>query len=276
MEQSAKRIKLDNIELNTEVINCSMNPSTLQIVSILSDDFTETIATENIYASSITDKKSTSEIILEVNKLLPVATLQHLKRVKKKDIILCPVKDVTNLVKESETFFKRIKHLLPEVISREAIDDIVKALQDLSSESNLRLTKCILSEYLKCKGFTNEMIEQLTSTVAIFQVPSIQPKLRWQHTIAMDQWPCKFHLNKQYENLYNNNVFNENEKNFHIKLMNLSLFISSNMNDKSVGVIVDPRNGHIVAVSESKIDLHPLMHCSMVLIDLVSIIRSGN
>lgn len=274
MEPSPKRIKLIDKPPHTELQNSTTNPLSFRIVSILSDELTKAVDTVNVYTSSITDNKSISQVILEVNKLLPAPALQHLKRVKKKVIMLCRVNDVANFIRENETFLRRMKDILPDLESKESFDERVKYLQDLPSDSNH--LKCILSEYLKLKGFTSEMVEKLSSNAEIFPVPSIQPKLHWQYTIASDQWPCKFHLNKQLENLYNNNVFNENEKNFHIKLMDISLFISSNMNDKSVGVIVDPRNGHIVAVGGTSIDLHPLMHCSMVLIDLVSMTKTGN
>lgn len=264
MEPSPKRIKLDSIT------------SSFQIVSILSDDLMKPVDTVNVYTHSISDTKSISEIMLTVNKLLPAPNLQHLKRIKKKDIILCPVKDVAELVKVSDAFFESIKHDFLEPTSRDSVDEIEKSLLDLTSESSS--TKSILSEYFQLKGLSIEMTEKLTSDVAVLPVPSIQPKLRWQYVIATAQWPCKFHLNKQLENLYNHSVFTENEKNFHTKLMDLSLFISSNANDKSIGVIVDPRNGHIVAVGGTRIDLHPLMHCSMVLIDMVSILmaKTGN
>lgn len=274
MEQSPKRIKLDSIEFDAKHPNRTTSTSSFQIVSILSDDLTKSVDTLNVYTISITDTKSISVIMLEVNKLLPVPNLQHLKRIKKKDMILCPVKDVAEMVKENETFFESIKHVLPEPKSRDSVDEIAKSLLDLPSESSS--TTSILFEYLQVKGFTHEMAEKLTSHVAILPVPSIQPKLRWQYSIATEQWPCKFHLNKQLENSYNHSMFTENEKNFHSKLMALSLFISSNMNDKSVGVIVDPRNGRIVAVGGIRIDLHPLMHCSMVLIDMVSKTKTGN
>lgn len=232
------------------------------------------IDTIDVYTISISDSKSISEIMSEVNKLLPAPNLQHLKRIKQRDMILCPVKDVASLVKGSDSFFESVRHVLvlPEPKSRESIEEIMKSLLSLSAESNSN--KSILFQYLHTKGFTNEMAEKLTLNVAILPVPSIQPKLRWQYCIATEQWPCKFHLNKQLENVYNHNVFTENEKNFHIKLMDLSLFISSNLSDKSVGVTVDPRNGHILAVGGTRIDLHPLMHCSMVLIDMVSVTKN--
>lgn len=274
MEKSPKRIKLDSIEFDAKHPNRTTSTSSFQIVSILSDDLTKSVDTLNVYTISITDTKSISVIMMEVNKLLPVPNLQHLKRIKKKDMILCPVKDLAEMVKENETFFESIKHVLPEPKSRDSADEIAKSLLDLPSESSS--TTSILFEYLQVKGFTHEMAEKLTSDVAILPVPSVQPKLRWQYSIATEQWPCKFHLNKQLENLYNHNMFTENEKNFHSKLMAQSLFISSNMNDKSVGVIVDPRNGRIVAVGGTRIDLHPLMHCSMVLIDMVSKTKTGN
>lgn len=264
MEHCPKRIKLD--------ITASTSP--FQIVSIVSDDLMKAIDTIDVYTISISDSKSISEIMLAVNKLLPVPNLQHLKRIRKKDMILCPVKDVAGLLKESDTFFESVRDAvaIPEPKSRESIEEIMKCLLTLSTESNSN--KSILFQYLQTKGFTIEMAEKLTLNVAILPVPSTQPKLRWQYCIATEQWPCKFHLNKQLENLYSHNVFTENEKNFHIKLMDLSLFISSHLSDKSVGVTVDPRNGHIVAVGGTRIDLHPLMHCSMVLIDMVSVTRN--
>lgn len=265
-EPNTKRIKLDS----------TTDTTSFQIKSILSDDLLKPIDTIDVYTMSIIDSKDITEIMSEVNKLLAVPNLQHLKRIKKREMILCPVKDVANLAIESDSFFDRVNHFLPDTMTRQSLNEMVKLLLDLSADASSN--KSILCEYLRMKGFKDEMIEKLTSNVTVSPVPTIQPKLRWQYSITTEQWPCKFHLNKQLENLHNHNAFNENEKNFHIQFMELSLFISSNTNDKSVGVIVDPRNKHIVAVGGTRIDLHPLMHCSMVLIDMVSITekKTGN
>lgn len=258
MEPNAKRIKLDT--------NASSDPSSFQIKSILSDDLLKAVDTIPVYTISITDSKSISQIMSEVNRLLPMSNLQHLKRIKNKDqMILCPVEYVASLAIENVKFADQVKDILPEA-SKEPSDEMVKHLLNSAADVN----KSILLEFLQIKGFKTEMTEKLASNVSIQAVPSVQPKLRWQHSIATAQWPCKFHLNVQLEDLYNDTVFDENEKNFHKKLMALSLFVSSHTNGKCVGVVVDPRNGHIVAVGGTRIDLHPLMHCSMVLIDMVS------
>ncbi|KAJ6641344.1 putative inactive tRNA-specific adenosine deaminase-like protein 3 [Pseudolycoriella hygida] len=271
MEQNAKRIKLDGNQVDTDKKNCSK--SSYRIESILSDDLMKAVDVVNVYTLSITDRKRISKIMVEVNKLLPIPNLQHLKRIKKNEMIICPVKDVAKLIVESYSFFENVKHISPEIQSKNSVDEIVKSLLDMTRDSNN--IKSVVIEFLRVKEFTNEMAEELSSNVGISAVPSIQPKLHWQHTIATEQWPCKFHLNKQLENLYNHNVFTENEKNFHTKIMDLISFISSNMNGKSVGVVVDPRNGHVVAVAGARIDLHPLMHCSMVLIDMVARSQNG-
>lgn len=91
----AKRIKLDKEHSKTE--NNTLYP-------VLPDDLIIDTPLTDVYVDTIVDPKKISKIIKEINSVLPLPQLAHLKRMKSKEIILYPVSleqyQIINLLKE--------------------------------------------------------------------------------------------------------------------------------------------------------------------------------
>lgn len=60
---------------------------------ILPDDLIQDTPLIEVYIATITNTKNISKIILELNSIIPIQELTHLKRIKGKDVILYPTKN---------------------------------------------------------------------------------------------------------------------------------------------------------------------------------------
>ncbi|RZB40038.1 dCMP cyt deam 1 domain containing protein [Asbolus verrucosus] len=77
-----KRLKLDT----------STKPT---LTPILADDLCADLPLIDVYVGTITDPKTTSKAVVQLNSVLPVAELVHLKRVRGKQILLFPKEDAS-------------------------------------------------------------------------------------------------------------------------------------------------------------------------------------
>lgn len=285
---SAKRIKLD----------CSGNNSTLDtncppeemIKSVVADHLRRPVGRKAVLVGTITDSKQTSEIIFELTRLQPIAALNHLKRVHKKQIILCLVEDVDNFLDDpNKNVTAQINKLINENVQndcewakrllaeRDKPNEWPHCIVDIKSYMRIscEVRRYIAELYLHDRQLSENVIKNICQDVRIEEVPCEPPHLHWQYEEANKCWPCKFHRNKYLENLYNNRVFNSIETTFHLRLMALCKYLSKELNAHPVGVAVDPRSSSIVAVGYDQTNMHPLMHCPMVLIDMVARSQNG-
>lgn len=290
---STKRIKLDE----------SIDKTDTKITSVLADHLTQPIKRKPVYIGTITDTKEISKIIVELSQLIAIADLNHLKRVSKNKIILCS-KDELNefLLDGKQNTIEQINTFVSECIennSEWALDlltdykqyhwcaeDKTQPIFDVNSPvivNNLISTMDRYSElrifvvklYLQERRLTENVIKHISQDIQITEVASEAPILQWQYEEANACWPCKFHRNKYLENLYNNRMFSVTETAFHLRIMALCKYLSKEMSTHSIGVAVDPRTSNIVAIGIDHTDLHPLMHCPMVLIDMVARSQNG-
>lgn len=63
------------------------------MVPVLSDDLINDIPTVEAYYDTVKNPKDISNIVIELNRILPSFSLGHLKRVRKRDILLSPVSE---------------------------------------------------------------------------------------------------------------------------------------------------------------------------------------
>ncbi|KAF7278575.1 hypothetical protein GWI33_008197 [Rhynchophorus ferrugineus] len=77
-----KRLKLDD------------SVPTQTMVSVLSDDLVEDTPLIDVYVDSIEDPKNISKAIIQLNSCLPILELTHLKRIKGRNILLCPINKI--------------------------------------------------------------------------------------------------------------------------------------------------------------------------------------
>lgn len=240
------------------------------INSILSNDLTTAIFSEKAFVSQISDSKSISKTISELIRCVPMPTKQHLKRAQKTKILISTLNELcTEILNENKELLNRLTRC-GNFESTTELDSVMDAFNKIESR------KLILKEFLSFKTVSNETSEILCENIEIVDIPSEQPKLRWQYDKAVKVWPTKFHADKYLELLYNNTVFNDIETKNHKTFMDCCLILSKEShNNEAVGIAVDPRNQHIVAIGRSNTNLHPLMHCPMVVIDMVAKSQNG-
>lgn len=100
MEPDRKKPKL-------EILGSKLKP-------VLDDDLIEDVPTLEVFAGTIADRKLISKTILTLNEILPVPTLQHLKRVRNSQVVLCPVgnksiEEVEDLLRSNSVIIEEIK-----------------------------------------------------------------------------------------------------------------------------------------------------------------------
>lgn len=269
----AKRIKLDskynNLSTNDskdDSNNFANSTKSWTITAILSDECYKPIKRCYVYTGTLNDTKFISKAMIELCRLVPLNQLNHLKRVNKMKLILCSLNEMLNALNENAGH-ESIQTLLSTFNSPPAEDDLRHSSNELKiSLLNYYLTKC---------GLSADLIQCLTEKVEIAQVAAHAPALSWQCTEANNDWPCKFHPNKDIEKLYNGQRFSEQETSFHIQMMEMCGFLCQHLGKTASGVAVDPRTKSIVGIGFNENERHPLMHCAMVLIDAVARSQKG-
>jgi tRNA-specific adenosine deaminase 3 len=206
------------------------------IKAVLGDDLLILPACRRFYAATIFEKRETKLLMGELSEKLPLECISYVRRVNaSNEILLC------------------------------AMDDVNAG--DKEDEEQLKI-------FLESKNIPKNLIEALTKETKIVEVSVEQPKLRWQFERLKAMWPCKFHPNKYLESLWNDELFNEEEVQNHLKLFKVCHFISRELSDEKVGLAVNPYNQRIVAFGYSK-PHNPVMHCALDLIDQVAITQGG-
>lgn len=92
MDPPLKKLKTQDpiIEtINTHIKTIRLLKKNLH--AVLSDDFTKPIPLIKVYAGHVKNPKDLSRIILTLNDKVPLKELGHLKRIRKREVILCPV-----------------------------------------------------------------------------------------------------------------------------------------------------------------------------------------
>lgn len=92
MDPPLKKLKTEDPIIQTidTYIN-KMRESKENLHAVLSDEFTKPIPLIKVYAGHVKNPKDLSRIILTLNEKVPLKELSHLKRVRKREVILCPV-----------------------------------------------------------------------------------------------------------------------------------------------------------------------------------------
>lgn len=275
----------------------------MSIKPVLSDDCTQSTELCNVFVGTIVDSKSTSMIVSELSRLLPLMQLNHLKRVNKTKVILCSIAAMTEFIANSETSQKfkqyildeakrgneRAKHMLSEwetscEISLQPTNDQIEInvcwpnemfthVNSLNADDPV--VSLILRLYLAECGVSRALLLDLCSDIQVAAVASHPPLLKWQHIEANARWPCKFHPNKYLEDITSGKLFSTELTAFHIRMMNVCHFLRETLTRNVVGIAVDPRSMNIVAIGYDNVQTHPLMHCAMVLIDAVARTQCG-
>lgn len=257
-----------NVEAKRPRLDTSIAPDNTrwQIEAVLSDEFRQPTKRCDVIVCEIVDRKSTSQILIQLCQLIPLHRLNHLKRVFNSRIILCTVSAIEEFISNIEespsmqSIAAQLSQSSQRPYSQETIDIICTD---------------ILPPFLQNHNVPNESIELLCKNVDIVSVAAAVPMLQWQYKDVMLSWPSKFHPNKKLEHLCSGEMFSRDEYGFHSIMMDICYFLKNEFKRNACGIAIDPRTRSIVAIGFDELDRHPLMHCAMVLIDSVARTQYG-
>lgn len=265
---AAKRPKLESQNETTVNVDNEIRKS-WTIKTILPDEYYLPIKRSFVYVSIVNDMKSISKAMIELCKQIPLKHLNHLKRVNKPKIILCSLKEMVEFLQENYEQ-ESVKSVL-STINTQSTELTEDELQKFDEQSIISLIKCFLTN----RKLSASLIDLLSERVEVTAVATHPPVLSWQYSDIIKDWPCKFHPNKDLDELYAGQWFTNDETAFHIEMMEICELLRNQLQKKATGIAVDPRTKSIVAVGFDTINQHPLMHCAMVLIDAVARSQKG-
>ncbi|CAH2084256.1 unnamed protein product [Euphydryas editha] len=208
--------------------------------AVLSDDFDQPLKLIKVFVGHIKDVKDISRTILKLNEKIPLKELQHLKRVRRKDVILCPINFFNNTLsiqdfiessvpelKDIFEFFKQAEvPLNPPKIDRHYQE--AKRIWSCNFHPNKYLDKLVGDEFFPlCELRTHRMYMKVAFEVA-----------KW------------YTINK--------------------KIDSINLLINLNTT-----IVVDPKLQSIVALSFDNRQEHPMQHSTMLAIDNVAKTQNG-
>lgn len=151
---NVKRIKLDNNnECDTTKAKDAI-PSTV-LRSILSDDLVEDTPLMDIYIASIKNPKDTSNVIVNINSVLPFVSLSHLKRVRGKDLFLCPA--------EYTTKDNVLPMLEQKQFNIDLIESEIKIVKVAKISPKLRKQYDRVNKLWPCNFHSNKYLEKLST-----------------------------------------------------------------------------------------------------------------
>ncbi|KAM7343004.1 putative inactive tRNA-specific adenosine deaminase-like protein 3 [Cochliomyia hominivorax] len=140
-EPPTKRLKMEQI---------------LQIKAILADEYTEDIKDVEVFVTTVQDKKDISKIMQELSTKLPLSSLQHLKRVNGKHIIICHKNDLGEYEDLKEFLGKKLENssILEKLLTN------IEILQVPEVAAKLRWQYEKISTKWPCKFHPDKYLEQ--------------------------------------------------------------------------------------------------------------------
>lgn len=287
-ESASKRLKLsddNSVNFAIPIPSVPLN----QITAILPDELTSHIHSETVLVSKMKDKRSISEVMADLCRKVPLLKLPHLKRVRQQEIIIATAEDVFGTLQVTAETATTILHQLADCNQTSEdnntppwINSTVRECKQLAAEclrsleAAERRVNVVIRLFLLSKGVSESVLDTLLADdVKTTLVAAVSPKLRWQFDDVTKLWPCKFHPNQQLETQYTNTMFTNNEKSYRLSVMELNRFLYEYFGNRSCGLAVDPTTDRLIGFGLVRTHQHPLMHCAMVLIDMVARSQNG-
>ncbi|XP_062993996.1 probable inactive tRNA-specific adenosine deaminase-like protein 3 [Elgaria multicarinata webbii] len=215
-----------------------------EVLPVLSERESQKVTLLPVYAAPVLDKKEACRLVKDVSAVYPLSDHPHLKRVR-----ACPSVDSPHPLEMI---------LCPASLKRE--QDDVPSLTELFPDG--RVVLCGLGEPF------------------LTQVPASPPLTRPQYEEAVLHWPVSFHENKRISQAIDGSLFTDSQKaamQNHMELAIQAAKQGARLGLKPVGaVVVDPASGKVLAAGHDCRDgLNPLLHATMVCIDLVAHAQGG-
>jgi len=203
--------------------------------AVLDQAVTWDIPQVQVISAQVSDVKQTSALVKKLNEVLPLPSLQHLKRVKS-------FKTDNN---------KPVIHIIVCLASScDNVDTLGPYLTSLGVDTSALTPSFTTSLVASTPPFTRLQFNQLRS--------------------VQDYWPCHFHEDKYLESLVNgtHELWSKDNKEKQEKYMERAREVGG-------GVVVDPTSDTVIAAAHGTVHLHPLHHGVMNLVDLVARSQGG-
>lgn len=249
----------------------SLLPPEVTVRAVLQESVHGLVDLVQVAVMQVREKKLTSRAVKELAIKLPVATLSHLKRVKK--IVSCAEagEDI------SETKLGREEAM---VVYLDYLENFgIPCLEDweddnvniLSADNSAK----VLTKLREINIDTSLFEEQVYAS----RVAKYAPRIRKIYDQAALYWPCTFHEDTYLTQISSSNFFSEEDIKLIAYYMNKAIqlgHIASKNGNPAIGaVIVDSQKGAIVGQGIDARHRHPLQHAVMLAIDDVSHQQGG-
>ncbi|XP_022817307.1 probable inactive tRNA-specific adenosine deaminase-like protein 3 isoform X1 [Spodoptera litura] len=215
------------------------------LMAILSDEFTKPTQFTQVYVGTVNNVQELSKIITTLNDKMPLKELQHLKRARKNEVILCSVQYLNTQ---------------PQNSIQEYIEENVYELKDAfkyfkvtglpAMPPKLKKQQQEFSRVWSCNFHPNAYLEKLYGD----QFFSINELMEHRCYMAIAFEIANYYLSKLKSNL-----------------------LVSDVSESSLNatVVVDPTIKSIVAISYDNRENHPTQHSAMLAIDNVAKTQNG-
>lgn len=236
-EPAAKKQKtVNSIAMTIEQYIEDVKGRKHNLIAVLQDDVFEPISLTKVYIGHIRDVKDISKAIAVLNEKIPLKELAHLKRVRKRDIVLCPVRfldSVSSIQEYIECHVEELKNMF------EYFKEIDVPLSQPLLTSHFR--DC--SKLWSCNFHPNKYLERLVDGSLFTSTENDN------HTKFM---VLAFEVAKWY--------LGDSD---------------CNMSCLNAAVVVDPSTNSVVATAFDNRMEHPVKHAAMLAIDNVAKTQNG-
>lgn len=238
LEPVVKKMKTDNdIEERIDYYTEAIKKSTSNLTPIIHDDIYKPVPLTKAFIGMIKNQKDISKTILTLNRKVPLKDLQHLKRVQKKEVIICPIDFLEG---------KTVKEFIKDKV--EELEDIFEEFKEVdvpSAAPKVRKQFEVANKVWACNFHPNKYQERLVSG-AFFNDDELKTHKKYMEIV--------FEATKYF--------LKHSGRSESIETINCSL-------------VVDPTIKSVVAIAFDNRNLHPIQHTSMLAIDNVAKTQNG-
>lgn len=242
-EPPTKKPKMAEATLENFIEN--IKNSKKNLMAILSDEFTKPTQFTQVYVGGVNNVQDLSKIIMTLNEKLPLKELQHLKRARKHEVILCSVQYLnTQTQKTIQEYIKEDVYELKDAFKYFKVTSLPAMPPKLKKQQQE------FSRVWSCNFHPNAYLEKLCGD----QFFSINELIEHRCYMAIALEVANYYLSKLKDNLLISDVS------------------ESNVN---ATVVVDPTIKSVVAISYDNRENHPTQHSAMLAIDNVAKTQNG-
>lgn len=265
-EPESKRIKLDDSRgSKTELQKNSAN----MLYPVLADELFKDIPLIEVFVTTIKKAKYISSVVVELNSKMPVPELSHLKRVRGRDVLICPTANLT--VDQLRTKMEE------RFIDCSPLERNIRTALVAKHAPKLRFQLDKVQNLWPCNFHKDNYLEKLVVNT-LFNPKELQEHAKYME-VAIDV--AKFYQEKRIATKFlsfcNEFVESNNESTNMYEIQEpKSTFATGQKRFRNIGVvIVDPEINTVVSVGFDNRMEHPCQHAVMIAIDGVARTQNG-